>query len=101
MKKETATGGQERLFCQSCGMPIDRAEDRGTEADGTLSEEYCIYCYKDGAFAQNCTMEQMIAHCADMVDEFNRDSEIKYTWDQAIEQMRKFFPELKRWKPRP
>ena len=36
-------------FCQSCGMPLTD-EVLGTNADGSKSEEYCIYCYKDGAF---------------------------------------------------
>ena len=36
-------------FCQSCGMPLT-PEILGTNADGSKNEEYCINCYKDGAF---------------------------------------------------
>ena len=36
----------------------------GTNADGTKNEDYCMYCYKDGKFLQDCTMEEMIEHCA-------------------------------------
>ena len=43
-------------FCQSCGMPLTR-EILGTNADGSQNEDYCIYCYKDGKFQQDCTME--------------------------------------------
>ncbi|MDE6146321.1 MAG: zinc ribbon domain-containing protein, partial [Muribaculaceae bacterium] len=50
-------------FCQSCGMPLTN-DVFGTNADGTQNEDYCIYCYKDGKFAQDMTMEQMIDHCA-------------------------------------
>ena len=39
----------EMKFCQSCGMPLS-PEILGTNADGSKNEEYCIYCYKDGAF---------------------------------------------------
>ena len=39
----------EQKFCQSCGMPMT-TEIYGTNADGTLNEDYCMYCYKDGAF---------------------------------------------------
>ena len=46
-------------FCQSCGMPLTD-EILGTNADGTNNEDYCIYCYKDGGFTQDMTMEQMI-----------------------------------------
>ena len=35
----------------------------GTEADGTKSREYCNYCYENGAFTANCTMEEMIDFC--------------------------------------
>lgn len=38
------------MFCQSCTMPIDNPEDRGSEKNGTVSQEFCKYCYKDGAF---------------------------------------------------
>ena len=37
-------------FCQSCAMPMDQPALHGTNADGTLSEDYCCYCYKDGKF---------------------------------------------------
>ncbi|MBP5483845.1 MAG: transcriptional regulator, partial [Bacteroidales bacterium] len=32
----------ELKFCQSCGMPLT-AEMKGTNADGSKSEDYCIY----------------------------------------------------------
>ena len=41
----------EMKFCQSCGMPLSE-EVLGTNADGSKNEEYCIYCYKDGADAE-------------------------------------------------
>ena len=46
-------------FCQSCGMPLTE-EVLGTNADGSKNEDYCMYCYKDGKFLQDCTMEEMI-----------------------------------------
>lgn len=94
--KEDIFMSKERVFCQSCGMPLDAPEDRGTNADGTLSQEYCRYCWKDGAFtAPEATMEDMI--------QFN----LKYNaenghpfgpQEQAERQMRAWFPTLKRWK---
>ena len=62
----------ETKFCQSCGMPLQKNEELGTNHDGSKNEEYCCYCYKDGAFTMDCTMDQMIDHCAQFVDEFNR-----------------------------
>ena len=72
----------EQKFCQSCGMPLTN-EILGTNTDGTLNEDYCIYCYKDGKFAQDMTMEQMIDHCAQFTDEINKQSGQNLTQEQA------------------
>ena len=54
----------EERDCQSCGMPMGQTDEfYGTEADGTKSREYCNYCYENGAFTANCTMEEMIDFC--------------------------------------
>ena len=87
----------EMKFCQSCGMPLTD-DNKGINADGSRNEDYCIYCYKDGKFAQDMTMEQMIDHCAQFTDEINRQSRQNLTVEQMKEQMRQFFPHLKRWK---
>lgn len=87
----------EKKFCQSCGMPLT-SEILGTNADGTPNEDYCIYCYNDGKFTQDMTMEQMIDHCAQFTDEINKNSGQNLTVEQMKEQMRQFFPHLKRWK---
>ena len=84
-------------FCQSCGMPLTD-EVLGTNADGSKNEEYCMYCYKDGKFTQECTMDEMIEHCAQFVGEFNEGSGLKLTREEAIGQMKMFFPHLKRWR---
>lgn len=33
-------------------MPMSEDEHLGTEANGTLSKDYCVYCYRDGAFTE-------------------------------------------------
>ena len=49
-----------KLFCQSCTMPIDNIADRGTEKDGSKSDEYCKYCYQNGALVNpEMTFEEM------------------------------------------
>ncbi len=87
----------ELKFCQSCGMPLTDG-DKGTNADGSRNEDYCIYCYKDGKFTQEMTMEQMIEFCAQFTDQMNEQAGWNLTPQQAKEQMRQFFPNLKRWK---
>jgi general stress protein 26 len=84
-------------FCQSCGMPL--TEDvLGTNADGTKNEDYCMYCYKDGRFLQDCTMEEMIEHCAQFVGAVNEGLEKPITKEEYIGMMKTYFPQLKRWR---
>ena len=87
----------EQKFCQSCGMPLTDSSQFGTNADRTPNETYCHFCFRDGTFTQKCTMDEMIENCLNYLDEFNRDSPVQYTREQAREQMRQFFPHLKRW----
>lgn len=81
-------------FCQSCGMPLGPGVELGTEADGSPNADYCSYCYKDGKFAGEMTMEEMIDFCAPMMAQANPGM----TQEQAKAQMHQFFPMLKRWK---
>ena len=84
-------------FCQSCGMPLTD-EVLGTNADGTKNEDYCMYCYKDGQFLQDCTMEEMIEHCAQFVGAVNEGLEKPITKEEYIGMMKSYFPQLKRWR---
>lgn len=81
-------------FCQSCGMPLGPDTPLGTEADGSPNADYCSYCYKDGKFAGEMTMEEMIDFCAPMMVQANPGM----SEEQAKAQMHQFFPLLKRWK---
>lgn len=85
----------ESKFCQSCGMPLDAASELyGTEADGSLNRDFCIYCYKDGRFTFEGTMEEMIEICVPHVVRAHKEM----SETQAREMMQKHFPMLKRWK---
>ena len=75
----------EQRFCQSCGMPLTN-DVLGTDADGSKNEDYCMYCYKDGKFLQDYTMDEMIEHCAQFVNAVNEGLE------------KPIFPQLKRWR---
>ncbi len=86
----------EQRFCQSCGMPL--TEDiLGTNADGSKNEEYCIYCYKDGAFTGDYTMEEMADFCAQFVDDYNKHTGKSLSREEYKNELLKFFPMLKRW----
>ena len=90
--------GQLPQFCQSCGMPLTRIEDCGTNADGSTNFDYCQYCYKDGHFLQDMTMEQMIEHCVQFVDEVNKNMPKPMTREEYKQMMYGFFPMLRRWR---
>lgn len=79
-------------FCQSCSMPIDNIEMRGTEKNGSRSEEYCKYCYDNGAFVNpHMTMEEMKVIVKTQLDKMPGGSDF-------IEKAVNILPELKRWK---
>lgn len=76
-------------FCQSCGMPMLPGI-----ADGSPSGDYCSYCYGNGAFLGEMSMEEMIDFCAKPMAEHTPG----LTEEDAKVRMRQYFPELKRWK---
>ena len=81
--------------CQSCGYPLQKEEDEGTNADGTRNEEYCSMCFKDGKFIQpDISMEGMIELAAKGLSEF--DPTMSY--EQAKEYVSEVIPQLTRWK---
>ena len=87
----------EQAFCQSCGMPLSD-DILGTNSDGSRNQEYCTYCYKDGAFTGDFTMEEMVEFCAQFVDEFNKNTGQNLTKEAYKDVLRQFYPNLKRWK---
>ena len=76
----------EQKFCQSCGMPLTDA-NIGTNSDGSRSEDYCGYCYKNGVFLQDFNMNQMIEFCTQFTDQINKETGWNLTPQQAKAQM--------------
>lgn len=97
-KEKRFQPGQLPQFCQSCGMPLTSADDCGTNTDGSTNYDYCKYCYQDGKFLQDCTMDEMIEHCAQFIDEVNKQMPKPMTRDEYKQMMQGFFPMLKRWR---
>lgn len=85
---------EQAKFCQSCGMPMeDGAELFGTEKDGSKNSDYCHYCYTNGAFTSEQTMDAMIESCIPFVV----DGKPYANAEEARTSMQAFFPTLKRW----
>ena len=80
-----------KMFCQSCTMPIDNIADRGTEKDNSKSNEYCKYCYKDGAFSEpGMTFEKMRSIVTIQMQKMNLPGDI-------IQKSLDSLAHLKRW----
>lgn len=82
-----------KTICQSCSMMMGE-EEYGCNADGSRNTEYCKFCFPNGVFSKDETMEEMIESC---IPFWIKDGDAK-TPEEAREKMRKLFPTLKRWK---
>ena len=85
-------------ICQSCGMNMDRIEDFGTNADKTPNDDYCVYCFKDGSFTNNYTIEEMVENNLKYLEEYNKQAGTQYSEDEARKQMTELLHMLKRWR---
>ena len=79
-------------ICQSCGMPLTADDQYGTHADGTVCLDYCKYCYHDGEFVDQVTMEEYIDMCAQF------GAQAGMTNEQMRAHCQQLFPLLKRWR---
>lgn len=82
----------EDIICQSCSMPITNKEQFGTNKDGSINNDFCIYCYKNGEFVDKVDMKEYI----EMNVKFA--SQASMTKDEMRKHCENVFPTLKRWK---
>lgn len=81
-------------ICQSCGMPMQKDEDFGTNADGGKNKEYCHFCFKDGKFTdEGITMEEKIEKLVEIAK-----TRINMPEEKAREMAENTLPKLKRWR---
>lgn len=85
----TLLGSPSKLICQCCGMPLED-EIMSKEKDGSINEEYCKWCYKDGNFTYN-DMESLISFCE------NTMSNETFSKQQVRDYMNNLLPKLKHW----
>ena len=84
-------------FCQSCAMPISQLEHCGTEKDGSKSEKYCLYCYKNGDFTlPNSTIEEMVEVEISAKGWSDQDPNIDYAKAKTF--LNQCLPHLERWR---
>lgn len=85
----TLLGSPSKLICQCCGMPLED-EIMSKEKDGSINEDYCKWCYKDGNFTYN-DMESLISFCE------NTMSNETFSKQQVRDYMSNLLPKLKHW----
>ena len=85
----TLLGSPRKLICQCCGMPLED-DIMSKETDGSINEEYCKWCYKDGNFTYN-DMESLISFCE------NTMSNETFNIQQVRDYMSNLLPKLKHW----
>ena len=81
-----------QLICQCCGMPLSEDNMISREPDGNYNEEYCRWCYTDGAFAyesKDALLEFLISH---MPNPENAPEEVRRS------QYDLYLSQLKHWK---
>ena len=80
-------------YCQSCGMMFTAPGQHGHEADGSVNEDFCTWCYDDGAYTYETTMEDMIEDCAPRMSEA-----VGWSIDECASLMGAVLPTLMRWR---
>ena len=87
----TLLGSPRQLICQCCGMPLEDST-LSRETDGSFNEEYCKWCYAEGAFAyqsKDALLDFLLAHMPNL--ENIGEAERRAQYDAHLSQ-------LKHWK---
>ncbi|MFX0085497.1 MAG: zinc ribbon domain-containing protein [Candidatus Hodarchaeota archaeon] len=83
-----------KAICQSCSMSIVLPDDKGTESDGTPSEDYCNDCYEAGEFLEpEITLKEMIESSIS-----STAKSMNISMEEAKNYLESVLPTLKRWR---
>jgi hypothetical protein len=84
---------EQKIRCQSCGMPM---EDWffGTDSSDQITKEYCRFCYVKGQFTEpELTVDQMIQRNMDFMTR-----KLKIAEEKSREFSYALIPTLSRWR---
>jgi hypothetical protein len=79
--------------CQSCGAILRNDFDCGTNADHTLNHEYCHYCFLDGTYQDDCSLDAMLSIAEQVIGDAER-----LPATAAAARARRLVPQLARWR---
>jgi len=78
--------------CQSCGIPLKKnPPGLGTEADGSKNAMFCGFCYQNGAFTFNGTVDEMQEFCKNEMLKGGHSKFTAWLFSRGLKR-------LKRWK---
>ena len=75
-------------YCESCGMMLS-PDEYGTDSDGAKTDHYCKWCFEQGKYTYETSMEAMIEDCAPRLAE-----NTGMTNDEAVSLMGAVLPHL-------
>lgn len=89
----TLLGSPRTLICQCCGMPLEDSS-MSREPDGSFNEEYCRWCYANGAFTYS-SLEELLRY---LVGHMSSDA---WPPEQVRDYFEKLLPQLRHWQAVP
>lgn len=89
----TLLGCPQKRICQCCGMPLDEDAWMSREPDMSFNEDYCKWCYADGAFTYEDASE-LIRY---LVSQFSSED---FPPEQASVYFSESICQLKHWRDR-
>lgn len=90
--------GQQPPVCQSCGMPLKSFDEFSVNEDNTANIDYCKYCFNEGKFSSESTVDEMIEINLKYLDHFNKESGTNFSEEESRKILKQYLPTLKRWK---
>ena len=85
----TLLGSPRQLICQCCGMPLTEDEMISREPDGIFNDDYCKWCYTDGAFVysdKSALIDFLLGHMPN--PENTPDEERRVQFDCYLSQLK-------------
>ncbi len=78
-------------MCQSCGMPMSKDPQKGgTNSDGTKNLEYCSYCYQDGDFLFEGTVQDFQDFCKQKMIEGGHSKFMSWLFTRGMSRLRRW-----------
>lgn len=79
-------------MCQSCGMPMSRDPQKGgSNSDGSKNKKFCSYCYQQGSFTFDGSVDEFQEFCRQKMIENGQNKITAWLFTRGMKR-------LERWK---